>query len=245
MQRFAIYFSPAPETPLARAAAAWLGRDIRGKELQPLPVVSGLDPARLDRLLQSPRHYGFHATLKPPFVLKPGSCAEDLDKRLHTHAAGLSAFMLPQLKLALLGNFFCLVTQEPPALQKIAADLVRDFDDLRRPPTAMELEKRRAAGLSPNQEAMLQAWGYPYVLDEFRFHLTLTGPVTDPKERERVAEELERRFPAALLQGICFDALSLFREENARPLHCLARYPLAKGDSSLLATRYAGSREAG
>ena len=44
-----------------------------------------------------------------------------------------------------------------------------------RPPGAAELERRRKAGLSAAQEKMLLRWGYPYVLDEFRFHLTLTG----------------------------------------------------------------------
>ena len=226
MQRFAIYFTPAPETPLAQAAAAWLGRDIWGNDLCPLPDIPGLDPAQLNSLLHSPRHYGFHATLKPPFVLKPGFCPADLDTRLQAYAATLSTFMLPPLKLALLGNFFCLRTQESSALQRLAANLVRDFDDLRQPPTVMELEKRRVAGLSPNQEAMLQVWGYPYVLDELRFHLTLTGPVIDPKERELVADALEHCFPAELLQGLCFDALSLFVEENSQPLRCIARYSM-------------------
>ena len=43
MQRFAIYFTPAPETPLAQAAAAWLGRDIWGAARLPLPSVPGID----------------------------------------------------------------------------------------------------------------------------------------------------------------------------------------------------------
>ncbi len=226
MQRFAIYFTPAPETPLAQAAAAWLGRDIWGAARLPLPSVPGIDAGRLHSLLQGPRHYGFHATLKPPFVLKPEGCVADLDTRLHTYAAAAPVITLPPLQLARLDTFFCLRTKEPSELKRLAAGLVRDFDDFRQPPTAKELEKRRAAGLSANQEAMLQAWGYPYVLDEFRFHLTLTGSITDLKEQQCVAGELERRFPGALLQGLRFDALSLFMEENFQPLRCIARYTM-------------------
>ena len=35
------------------------------------------------------------------------------------------------------------------------------------------------ADLDPAQRAMLEAWGYPYVLDTFKFHITLTGNLAD------------------------------------------------------------------
>ncbi len=226
MQRFAIYFTPAPESALAQAAAAWLGRDIYGNTLHALPAIPGITEERTQALLQAPRHYGFHATIKPPFRLKPGRTVEELQLGLEDFAARTSAFTLPPLHITMMGGFFCLRLQEPPALLALAAAVVRGFDDLREAPAAAELEKRRASGLSPNQEAMLLAWGYPYVLDEYRFHLTLTGPVHDLAEQKILARELESRFPSSLLDGLHCDALSLFGEEDAAPLRCLARYPL-------------------
>lgn len=232
MPRFAIYFTPAPDSPLAQTAASWLGRDIWANPVSSQSPLSGLTAQRIDTLLQAPRHYGFHATIKPPFRLASGKTVTELHRRLQSFAAKASAFTLPPLRLAVMGHFFCLRLQEPPALLALAADVVRGFDYLRQPPSLKELNKRRAPGLTANQEAMLQAWGYPYVLDEFRFHLTLTGPATDLKEQQYIADELERHFPAALLEGLCFDALSLFMEEDSQPLCCIARYPLRVEESS-------------
>ena len=61
----------------------------------------------------------------------------------------------------------------------LAATLVAGMDDFRALPDDAELARRRAAGLSPAQEVLLQKWGYPYVMDEFRFHLTLSGRLDD------------------------------------------------------------------
>lgn len=232
MPRFAIYFTPAPESPLAQAAASWLGRDIWANPVSSRPPLSGLTTQRIHTLLQAPRHYGFHATVKPPFRLASGKTATELHRRLQAFAAKASAFTLPPLHLTMMGHFFCLRLQEPPALLALAAGVVRGFDDLRQPPTLEELNKHRAPGLTAHQETMLQAWGYPYVLDEFRFHLTLTGPVTDPKEQQYIADELERHFPAGVLEELSFDTLSLFMEEDSQPLRCIARYPLRVEESS-------------
>ena len=60
----------------------------------------------------------------------------------------------------------------------MAAQVVTHFDPFRAPASDAELARRRASGLSPNQEAMLTRWGYPYVMQDFRFHVTLTGRVT-------------------------------------------------------------------
>ena len=65
---------------------------------------------------------------------------------------------------------------------------------------------------------MLLTWGYPYVMDEFRFHLTLTGKVLDDREKETLRHELRERFPEPMLHGISFSGLSLFIEVDGRPM---------------------------
>jgi hypothetical protein len=65
------------------------------------------------------------------------------------------------------------------ALNAIAARVVRDLDRFRAPAPETELARRRSVGLNPGQEANLVRWGYPYVMEEFGFHLTLTGRLTE------------------------------------------------------------------
>ena len=43
-----------------------------------------------------------------------------------------------------------------------------------------------------NQERLLEIWGYPYVLEEFRFHLTLTGHVEEEARRTEVFDIVTR-----------------------------------------------------
>jgi hypothetical protein len=54
---------------------------------------------------------------------------------------------------------------------------VTDFDAFRRPASAEELARRRMSGLTDRQERHLLNWGYPYVFEDFLFHVTLTGRI--------------------------------------------------------------------
>jgi putative phosphonate metabolism protein len=168
--RFAIYYLP-PEGPLADFGAAWLGWDVaRGREGHP-PDLPGLHD-----ITMTPRKYGFHGTLKPPFRLIDTQRVEDLTKAVSDLAARLSPAVCDGLALRTLGGFLALApTGDTQALQRIADACVCDLDGFRAPASDTELARRRAAGLSARQEALLAQWGYPYVLDEFQFHLTLSG----------------------------------------------------------------------
>jgi len=57
----------------------------------------------------------------------------------------------------------------------VAARCVRDLQSLAAQLSASELKRRRQAGLSAQQDAMLLRWGYPFVLDHYRLHFSLTG----------------------------------------------------------------------
>src|SRR5262249_55925115 len=113
--RFAIYYVPAPTTPLARFASTWLGRDIEdGRAVTPL-VVDRLEPGRHAALTADPRLYGFHATLKPPFRLADGSSEAALLDAVAAYAAGTAPVRIPALRLATLGHFMALVPDVPIA----------------------------------------------------------------------------------------------------------------------------------
>ena len=101
-----------------------------------------------------------------------------------------------------------------------------EFDAYRAPPDAAELAKRHAAGLTPRQAELLARWGYPYVLDEFRFHLTLTGPIADAAERTRVAGLLRPLVAPLLGQPMPVRELCLFHQpDRAAPFRLIQRFP--------------------
>jgi putative phosphonate metabolism protein len=171
--RYAVYWAPEPATELARFGAHWLGRDAETGQAASA-LAPGL-PASWERATEEARHYGFHATLKPPFRLRDGYTEAALDAALEALCAELAAIDGVTFRLSALDGFLALVPgSRLPELSDLARRCVIALDEFRAPADAAELARRRAAGLTARQEAMLTRWGYPYVLEEFRFHLTLT-----------------------------------------------------------------------
>jgi putative phosphonate metabolism protein len=226
--RYAVYFAPRPASPLARFGASWLGYDVASGTAAAQPEVAGIAAERLHTITAEPRRYGFHATLKPPFVLSAHRDAGELDEAAARLAAETAGFAAPPLRLAQISGFWALILSEPcPAMHALADACVSAFDRFRAPPSDADLARRRRARLSPRQEALLAAWGYPYVMDEFRFHMTLTARL-DGDEGAAVG-----RLLAPLVEGLCrgpltVDAISLFCQDAAdAPFRLIRRYPLA------------------
>lgn len=225
--RYAIYFAPPFEGALWQLASRWLGRDAAtGQRLQQ-PRIGGFSPTHLAEITADAARYGFHATLKAPFVLAPGCTPDDLAARIEAFATARAAFRAPPLALGVLGGFIALVLERPsPAFQALADASVAQFDDFRCLPAAAEIERRRAAGLTPRQDQLLTRWGYPYVFEAWQFHMTLTGPL-DTGERARVQAALDEYLKPALTDGDwAVDAICLFRQENrGAPFRLWARFP--------------------
>ena len=223
--RFALYWLPAAGGPLARFGAAWLGR---GDARAPAgPPVAGIDAAMQRRITAAPALYGLHATLKPPFRLAPDRDRAGLEKAVRALAAGWPAFAPPPLRLACLGGFLALVLERPsPAMARLAAAAVAGLDRFRAPPSPQELARRRA-GLDARQQALLARWGYPCVMDAFRFHITLTCRL-DAAEGAAV-----RRALAPHVAPLCgrfwpMAEIALVRQEAAgAPFVAAGRYRLA------------------
>lgn len=226
--RHAVYFAPAAGSILEERAAAWLGRDLLGRPVA-RPEVPGVRAERLEAITAPPRHYGFHATLKPPFALAEGATVEDLTAALEDFAAPRASFAVPQPRVEALGDFLALRT-DSVALDDLAADCVRAFDFFRGPQSEAEIAKRRAGGLSRRQEDMLARWGYPYVMDQFRFHMTLTGALPDPAEREAVAAWLRTWFSPALNGPLTVREIALYTQtDRAAPFTLTRRFPFMAG----------------
>ncbi len=168
--RAALYFTPPSEAQLTRLAAEWLGRDAFSPEPRPAP----------DALVAEPARYGFHATMKPPFRLAEGRMLDELDAALAAFCHETQPVEIRRLVLRRIGRFFALVPHEAePGLAALADETVRRFEPFRAALNAAELARRAPERLTERQREHLDRWGYPYVFDEFRFHLTLTGPVSD------------------------------------------------------------------
>lgn len=232
--RYAIYFAPAANSPFWRFGCDWLGRDpetdIQG--VRPRlegPARADWDVAALEALTASPSNYGFHATLKPPFRLRAGQTLKSLEMALEAFAGHQKAFVCNDVRPAALGRFIAFRLREPsPELHAFASAVVDAFEIFRGPQTEAELAKRRAAGLTARQEAMLVQWGYPYVMEEFRFHMTLTSAIPDDGRRARLASSLEAMATSAGAVGpMPVDGLALYEQPApAAPFRLLRRFPL-------------------
>ena len=134
---------------------------------------------------------------------------------------------LQALEVARLGRFLALVpTGDVAALNALAAAAVTGLDSYRAPLNAEELARRRQARLSPRQEELLAQWGYPYVMDQFRFHMTLTSKL--PKAEAIALEEVLRAHIAPLLPTpFQIDSLSLVGEDAEGRFHEVTRCRLA------------------
>lgn len=218
--RFAVYYT-APEGPLATFGAGWLGWDVaRGQ-----PVTSTDDLPGRAEITETPRKYGFHGTLKPPFRLAEGTDADGLAAALADLAARTAPAQANGLALSRLGSFLALTPVGPQdGIARVAATCVTELDRFRAPASEAELTRRRAARLNARQEELLTAWGYPYVLDEFHFHMTLTGRL--PKaDRQHWVDSVETALPP-LPAPFILDALTLAGERPDGNFQTLERIPL-------------------
>lgn len=224
--RYAIYFAPLASDPIKRFADAWLGRDPDRDERVAQPVLEGIPSGRLHEITAAPRHYGFHATLKAPFSPAGGVESSALLGDLETFAAARRPLHV-RLRLDELEDFLALVPAEPaPALAALAADCMRQFDRYRADLSASDRERRATADLAPAEREHLERWGYPYVLDRFRFHMTLTGPL-DPPERGQVKAILQAALASHLAEPMAIDQLVLFTQTHrVAPFRVVARFPL-------------------
>jgi putative phosphonate metabolism protein len=223
MPRYAIYYAPVPDSALDRFGAHLLGYDASSGETMAFP--DGIEQTLPDwrDLTQDPRKYGFHATLKAPMVLADGKTEAELAAACATFAAMPRPIPLIKPVVSAIGDFIAIVPSNPSAeLQELAADTVQTFDPFRAPLTAEDRTRRNPDWLPPRQRDYLERWGYPYVMEEFRFHMTLTGRL--PAERREIALTILReRFASLDMKSLAVDRLALFKQSDAGSRFQIAR----------------------
>lgn len=213
--RYAIYFAPEPGSALGEFGWSWLGRRPDRPDYLPLARESDADN------LREPRHYGFHATLKPPFRLAQAEDRDSLLQALRDFAARSEAFTLPPFVLSDRGGFLALRPDGPaPAIHRLADACVRVFDRFRAVLSDAERQKRLAQPLSDRQRDHLERWGYPYVFEDFAPHLTLTGRLL-ADQRPDYAARISAMAGAALREPVAFRSICLFEQGNLDQPFCL------------------------
>lgn len=210
--RYAIYYAPESGSALDRFGAHLLGYDAyRGDEL---PFPDGIVPDWRE-LTQDPRKYGFHATLKAPISLADGKTETELLAACASFAEASRPIPIITPVVNAISDFIAIVPGERSAqLESLAADCVRAFDSFRTPLTTEDRARRNPSKLTPRQCDYLDHWGYPYVMEEFRFHMTLTGRL-QPERREAMVAMLRERFAALEIASLVIDRIALFRQDSA------------------------------
>jgi hypothetical protein len=192
MARYAIYFAPARDSLLWLRAQDWLAQP----DLAPLTV--------------SARKYGFHATIKAPMTLALDLA--ELEAALSSFADEHGPVVLTGLAPRLIEGFLALTTVPQPALlTAFATEVVEAFEPFRAPLSDSELARRLKAPLSARQIELVHAYGYPYVLEQFLFHMTLTDRLPAEMQAPMVERAMEW-FAEALAEPILLDRLVVFEE---------------------------------
>jgi putative phosphonate metabolism protein len=213
--RYAIYYASAPDSALDRFGAELLGYDARSGEDLPFPddVLRAAPDWR--ELTEDPRKYGFHATLKAPFALAPGKTEAELLAACADFADRARPAPVIRPMVGSISGFIAVIPEEPSdELEGFAADCVSAFDCFRAPLTAEDRARRNPQRLSPRQREYLDRWGYPYVMDEFRFHMTLTGRLGSER-RDAVLMMLRDRFASIGPQRLAIDGIAVFCQKTS------------------------------
>lgn len=227
--RYAIYFTPSDDSPLGIYGTTVLRRRARCSEEwvnESLPVHFN-DTATWRKLIAKPAHYGFHATIKAPFELAEDQSSDQLHKALEKFAALQTPISLAGLEPRRTQRYDALAfAEQPEALKTLAARCVDEFEQFRAPLTEADTHRRRLAELTSTQEVNLQKFGYPYVHEEFNFHMTLSGAKPTNKKYLQWLMDLYR---ATVREPATLDRLCIFHQtDRATPFVRLSEFCFPK-----------------
>ncbi|RDS78907.1 DUF1045 domain-containing protein [Dyella monticola] len=196
--RYAVYFCPAQGSALDVLGRAWLSAG----------HLPGVAADRLRALTVPVRRYGWHATLCAPFVLAEAASYDDLRRDVADIAQHARVIELP-LQLDRLAHFLALrPSVDEASIRALSERCVRRLNALRAANTEAAWQ-RRAAHLDDVETALFREFGYPYVLDRYRFHMTVSAPASEEEERA-LRDWFHARVESPLIARI--DAFTLCRE---------------------------------
>ncbi|MHA6325560.1 DUF1045 domain-containing protein [Roseivivax sp. CAU 1753] len=207
--RVALYWLPGG--PLGDLGADWLGWDPRAGRARP--------DARV--VAPKARRYGLHATIVAPFHMAEGVDPDAVEQAARDCARTCAPAELGLLRVAALGRMVALRPADCDGIARIANGFLHALDPLAADLGPEDLA-RRGRNLSARQRAYLERWGYAYVLDEYRPHLTLSGGRPEAGLDARAAAH----FAPALTQPYRLDQVSLVGEDAEGRFHLITDLPL-------------------
>ncbi|CAD6557212.1 hypothetical protein LMG28727_06311 [Paraburkholderia kirstenboschensis] len=230
--RIALYYAPPLSSAWWQAGSEWLGRDAEsGESVEPPPVPALAQP--IASLTVAPRRYGWHGTLVPPFHIAAGCTREHVVSAAKAWAKKISPFNVP-MQAAELDRFVALRAAQPDhdeVIGDIAANALHALASLRARPSSEDTGRRLAPTLNPRQRALLHEWGYPYVLDEFRFHMTLSDSIDSAPLRAAIRTLWQARSES--LGPLPFHGAALFvQHDRAAPFSLWQRLPFGDAGES-------------
>lgn len=225
--RYAVFFCPDDASDLASYGRLVLGRTADGSPANPSHH-DFHDRTVAAALSATPAHYGFHATLKAPFRLSVDASEEDLLSAVESLAQRQTSIDMHSLKPMMLSEFVALgFERQPSAVARLASQCVEQFESLRAPLTQEDLHKRKPDLLNDAQRAYLFQYGYPYVMSEFCFHMTLTGRLTLDEHADYV-DWLKTLYTRIVPQEPKLDRLAVYwQPDRAAAFTRLAQFPIA------------------
>ena len=176
--RYAIYFAPDDDSELGIFGATVLRRRALDASdwLNPDLAVEFPQSSVWSDRIQRPAHYGFHATIKAPFELSKGQSADKLIADLAEFCQSCQTISLQGMAPIRTSRYDALAfEQQPEALRQLASDCVITFEKYRAPLTEADIKRRDPTSLSASEIENMHRFGYPYILDDFNFHMTLSG----------------------------------------------------------------------
>ncbi|ACE92313.1 hypothetical protein AMC90_CH03312 [Rhizobium phaseoli] len=227
--RYAICFTPPASDPLSLVAANWLGRNVYSGDMLEPPAVRGLSIHEIAFHTAVPRRYGFHGVMKAPFHLSADMSESQLLRDLMRFAGTFAPFQISRLEIARLGSFYSLMPSAPcEQIQYLASAIVQEFDRYRAPLSEADIERSDPDGLSAAQFANLHRWGNPYVMDEFRFHMPVTGSI-NAVDMPRIESALRKIFEPVLKEPVMVSNVALMIEEGTGgPFRVHSLHPMGK-----------------
>lgn len=223
--RYAVYFAPKENSQLSQFGETILARTATAAR-EADASCSFTDQARWRALTNKPAHYGFHATLKAPFELRDDVTVDQLLLAVEMFASTQKSLTLESLAPRYLSRFMALtLTEQHGDLTKFAFSCVTEFESFRKPLSEADIKRRRLRSLTPQQDTLLQKYGYPYIADEFKFHMTLSDAMEDSDQDYQ--EWVQDQYSRCVTRTPVLDQVAIYAQatrENA--FIQLAAFPL-------------------
>ncbi len=224
MPRYSIYYTPKKNSLFEALGSSLLGRDLYGKEIM-RPSFKWNFKNSLEEITKSTRHYALHATMKAPFELSKEFSERDLCESLETFCNNQELFELPKLEVGTIrdSNFIALKLSDTcENLASLEKNIVTKFDKFRAELKQEDIERRKY--INEKQKEYLLEFGYPFIFDEFCFHISLTDNISDNEELQKMIEFFSNYFEVVCEKNENFDGLALFYQENRKSDFILKQY---------------------